>query len=292
MPAKLCLPNAEIVRRWVDDPTATSRSLAVAYGCASTTISAILRTCLSAEQIAAVKNAKIARSTALRPDQKTPEHREHMRRINLLVCPVARIVRLAKGAKNSAVLRKGKPLSDDHKRKLAQVRTGMRSGEKSNLWRGGTAKASWRGPGWTVARRDARERDGNTCQLCGAAENIGRWKNMDVHHIRSFYDFATPAEANVLSNLICLCRTCHKKVECGATCPTPKAALEGVPLVAVNPKYTSQTCPACLHVERANRRTRDRFECVRCGHAGPADTTAAVNISRLGGRHAAERRAA
>jgi IS605 OrfB family transposase len=73
---------------------------------------------------------------------------------------------------------------------------------------------------------------------------------------------------------------------------TYKAALEGVPLVAVNPKYTSQTCPACLHVERANRRTRDRFECVKCGHAGPADTTAAVNISRLGGRHAAERRAA
>lgn len=70
-----------------------------------------------------------------------------------------------------------------------------------------------------------------------------------------------------------------------------KAALAGVPLVAVNPKYTSQACPACGCIDRKNRPTRDRFQCISCGHAGPSDTTAARNISALGGRHAAERRA-
>lgn len=73
---------------------------------------------------------------------------------------------------------------------------------------------------------------------------------------------------------------------------TYKAALAGVPLVAVNPRYTSQTCPVCGSIDRKNRPSRDRFQCISCGHAGPADTTAAVNISRLGCRHAAERMAA
>ncbi len=73
---------------------------------------------------------------------------------------------------------------------------------------------------------------------------------------------------------------------------TYKATLAGVPLIAVNPRYTSQACPACGCINRRNRPTRDRFQCISCGHAGPSDTTAAVNISRLGSRHAAERRAA
>ena len=73
---------------------------------------------------------------------------------------------------------------------------------------------------------------------------------------------------------------------------TYKAALAGVPLIAVNPRYTSQACPACGCINRRNRPTRDRFQCIACGHAGPSDTTAARNISVLGSRHAAERRAA
>ncbi len=73
---------------------------------------------------------------------------------------------------------------------------------------------------------------------------------------------------------------------------TYKSALAGIPLVAVNPRYTSQTCPACGCIDRKNRPTRDRFQCISCGRADPADTTAAENISRLGARHSAERRAA
>ncbi len=73
---------------------------------------------------------------------------------------------------------------------------------------------------------------------------------------------------------------------------TYKAALAAVPLAAVNPRYTSQTCPGCGCIDRKNRPTRDRFQCTSCGRAGAADITAAENISRLGARHGAERRAA
>lgn len=73
---------------------------------------------------------------------------------------------------------------------------------------------------------------------------------------------------------------------------TYKAALEGVPLVCVDPRNTSRTCPECGCIDKRNRPTRDRFQCISCGHAGPSDTTAARNISVLGSRHAAARRAA
>ena len=74
---------------------------------------------------------------------------------------------------------------------------------------------------------------------------------------------------------------------------TYKSALAGIPLVAVDPRNTSRTCPVpeCGCIDKRNRPTRDRFQCIECGHAGPSDTTAARNISVLGSRHAAERRA-
>ena len=73
---------------------------------------------------------------------------------------------------------------------------------------------------------------------------------------------------------------------------TYKSALAGVALIAVDPRNTSRTCPECGCIDKRNRPTRDRFKCIQCGHAGLSDTTAARNISRLGSRHAAERRAA
>lgn len=57
-----------------------------------------------------------------------------------------------------------------------------------------------------------------------------------------------------------------------------KARLAGVPVVFIDPKYTSQTCPACAHVSRANRRSQADFQCVACGFAGRADHVAALNI--------------
>jgi len=58
-----------------------------------------------------------------------------------------------------------------------------------------------------------------------------------------------------------------------------KAKLSGVPVEAVDPKYTSQTCPLCGSVGRENRPFRAWFECVTCGFAGSADHIAAINIA-------------
>jgi predicted HNH restriction endonuclease len=43
---------------------------------------------------------------------------------------------------------------------------------------------------------------------------------MDVHHRISYFSFPSAVEANQLSNLVCLCRSCHRKVENGTmSCP-------------------------------------------------------------------------
>nr|MDO8082433.1 transposase [Candidatus Freyarchaeota archaeon] len=58
-----------------------------------------------------------------------------------------------------------------------------------------------------------------------------------------------------------------------------KAALSGVPIILVDPRGTSHTCPVCGHNEKGNRPSRNEFRCVRCGFAGPADHVAAINIA-------------
>ena len=61
-----------------------------------------------------------------------------------------------------------------------------------------------------------------------------------------------------------------------------KAQRAGVPVVFVNPAYTSQTCPECGCVHKHNRQSQSQFCCVSCGHAAHADTIAARNIRVLG----------
>jgi IS605 OrfB family transposase len=59
-----------------------------------------------------------------------------------------------------------------------------------------------------------------------------------------------------------------------------KARLAGVPVVLVDPRNTSRTCPACGCVDKANRPHQSTFLCVGCGYFAPADSNAAVNIGR------------
>ena len=61
---------------------------------------------------------------------------------------------------------------------------------------------------------------------------------------------------------------------------TYKAELAGIPVIPIDPAYTSQTCPECGHRERNNRKTRDDFVCLHCGHSSPADVVGARNIRR------------
>ncbi|MDQ3692960.1 MAG: transposase [Chloroflexota bacterium] len=59
-----------------------------------------------------------------------------------------------------------------------------------------------------------------------------------------------------------------------------KAALAGVPVIAVDPRNTSRTCPACGIIDQANRPNQATFSCVDCGFAGLADHIAAIVIGR------------
>ena len=59
-----------------------------------------------------------------------------------------------------------------------------------------------------------------------------------------------------------------------------KARLAGVPVVAVDPRNTSRTCPECGCIDKKNRPAQSTFSCVSCGFAGHADTIAAENIRR------------
>ena len=59
-----------------------------------------------------------------------------------------------------------------------------------------------------------------------------------------------------------------------------KAAWASVEVKFVDPAYTSQTCSACGHCERANRQSQSSFRCQQCGFCLNADINAARNIAR------------
>lgn len=58
-----------------------------------------------------------------------------------------------------------------------------------------------------------------------------------------------------------------------------KGLLYGVPVVVVDPRYTSQTCNVCKHL---GKRTNKHFKCNNCGNDMDADYNAALNIATLG----------
>jgi len=57
-----------------------------------------------------------------------------------------------------------------------------------------------------------------------------------------------------------------------------KARAAGVPLVDVDPRYTSRDCSSCGHRSRSNRKSQAEFQCQACGHESHADVNAARNI--------------
>jgi len=59
-----------------------------------------------------------------------------------------------------------------------------------------------------------------------------------------------------------------------------KAKVAGVPVVYVEPKNTSRTCPNCGYIAKTNR-NGEQFHCGKCGFAGHADSIAAENIRRV-----------
>jgi putative transposase len=64
-----------------------------------------------------------------------------------------------------------------------------------------------------------------------------------------------------------------------------KANIYGVPVVLVNPRYTSQTCHNCLHIHPIpgqSYRSGKNYHCRHCGWKGDSDYNAANVIKQLG----------
>jgi putative transposase len=59
---------------------------------------------------------------------------------------------------------------------------------------------------------------------------------------------------------------------------TYKAEAKGVKVGYVDPRYTSQKCSQCGHIERGNRPTQADFRCKKCGFECHADYNASMNI--------------
>ena len=63
---------------------------------------------------------------------------------------------------------------------------------------------------------------------------------------------------------------------------TYKARRAGVPVVVVDPAYSSQSCSECDHTSRRNRPSRAVFACTGCGVVLHADINASRNLARRG----------
>jgi IS605 OrfB family transposase len=59
---------------------------------------------------------------------------------------------------------------------------------------------------------------------------------------------------------------------------TYKAEERGMRVVAIDPRYTSQTCSRCGYRSKANRRSQSEFRCGKCNYQLNADLNASYNI--------------
>jgi IS605 OrfB family transposase len=60
------------------------------------------------------------------------------------------------------------------------------------------------------------------------------------------------------------------------------ARLHAIPIVSVNPQYTSQICSRCGKKSKQSRVTRNLYQCIHCGYEVNADRNASRNLSILG----------
>ncbi|MGB3205696.1 MAG: transposase [Crinalium sp.] len=53
----------------------------------------------------------------------------------------------------------------------------------------------------------------------------------------------------------------------------------GKPVIAVDPKFSSQECPKCKHIDKSNR-SGEKFLCTNCGYTDHADTKASRIVAK------------
>lgn len=61
-----------------------------------------------------------------------------------------------------------------------------------------------------------------------------------------------------------------------------KAKRHDIPVLLVDPRRTSRTCPKCGHATRSNRPSQSQFRCVNCGFQDNCDSVASANIAGAG----------
>jgi hypothetical protein len=202
-----------IIERWLNDVTCNTRSLANEFGCSAPQIAGIISEQVPCHVVDMVTRLKQSNSTKNRKDIHESGFTEKaVAALRGIPLTGYRLDRLLVGVENSVKARKGVPLTKEHRDKLSLSHVGLMAGDKHPNWNGGTSKICWRGPGWAQARREARQRDANTCMACGKSA-LDQGRAMDVHHRISYFKFDSAKQANDLSNLVCLCRSCHRKVE-------------------------------------------------------------------------------
>lgn len=81
-------------------------------------------------------------------------------------------------------------------------------GENSPAYRGGSNPN--RGTAWIPIAELVRERDGRICRKCGKTEEVNGQK-LSVDHVWPWRMFDDKASANLLGNLVSLCRSCHSR---------------------------------------------------------------------------------
>lgn len=97
------------------------------------------------------------------------------------------------------------------------------SGDKHPNWQGGKSllnDVSNRGPNWKSQRLLALVRDKYKCRACGIDNDNCKsayGRGLDVDHIVPFHNFSSYRKANELSNLQCMCASCHRIEEAKRT---------------------------------------------------------------------------
>jgi 5-methylcytosine-specific restriction endonuclease McrA len=66
-----------------------------------------------------------------------------------------------------------------------------------------------RGGEWRRLAEQIRTRDRHTCQRCGTTQ-LTNGRKLDVDHIRPWRSFTDKRQANDPTNLISLCKRCHR----------------------------------------------------------------------------------
>lgn len=108
-----------------------------------------------------------------------------------------------------------KPRSEETKQRVSDGLKRYYSGNPQKHWNfqnGPFAQRRGVHSSWQARRLEARTRDHFKCRSCGTDE-ISLGKQLTVHHIKAFRFFASADEANQPDNLLCVCQSCHMKLE-------------------------------------------------------------------------------